>query len=136
MKILIADSHEFVRRSLKQILVEEYPAATIGEAEDGDVLITKAITGNWDIVISDMSMPGMNSLEALRRIKSHSPRLPVLILSYYSDKQYVASAMKAGASGYLSKEKALDQLTDAIRQVLSGGNYLPDVPATETGPGL
>lgn len=128
LKILIADDHVMVRRSIKLILLEDFPAARIDEAENGDVLVSKAIAGQWDIVISDITMPVMSGLEATRRIKNHSPVLPVLILSMHPDEDYAISAVKAGASGYLSKERAQDQLTTIVRLLLSGGTYLPAVP--------
>jgi two-component system invasion response regulator UvrY len=134
LKILIADDHVMVRRSIKLILLEDFPAARIDEAENGDVLVSKAIAGEWDIVIADITMPVMSGLEATRRIKSHSPVLPVLILSMHADEQYATSAVKAGASGYLSKERAQDELTTVVRLLLSGGTYLPDAPLRDALP--
>jgi len=122
--ILIADDSSSVRQSLRDILYDAFPSARIEEAENGQVLTAKATSGQWDIVISDLHMPDMNGLEALRRIKRHSPRLPVLITSLHSDDLYIAGALKAGASGYLPKEKAGDKLADAIRMILSGRNYV------------
>ena len=132
LKILIADDHVMVRRSIKLILLEDFPAARIDEAENGDVLVSKAIAGQWDIVISDITMPVMSGLEATRRIKNHSPVLPVLILSMHPDEDYAISAVKAGASGYLSKERAQDQLTTIVRLLLSGGTYLPGAALRDT----
>ena len=128
LKILIADDCKRVRESLKNLLLEEYPMALIEEAENGSTLTAKATSGHWDIVISDLYMPDMNGLEAIRRIKLHSPRLPVLITSLHSDDLYISNVLKAGASGYLPKEKAYCKLTDAIRMVLSGRNYTGEDP--------
>jgi len=124
LKILIADDCKNVREGLKNLLLEEYPMALIEEAENGGMLMAKATSGHWDIVISDLYMPDMNGLEAIRRIKLHSPRLPVLITSLHSDDLYLSNSLKAGASGYLPKEMAPGKLADAIRMILSGSNYI------------
>ncbi len=119
---------------LQQILQEEYPLACIEIAENGGILVTKAIGGEWDIIISDMSMPVMNGLEALQHIKKHSPKLPILILSIHSGDQYAISALKAGASGYLPKEMAQDELVNAVTKILSGKKYISDSLVMKIGP--
>lgn len=124
LRILIADDHEIVRTGLKQILREEYPFALIEDAEDGIVLLEKALNAHWDIVISDLAMPGVNGIDALKKIKENSPRCPVLILSMYPEDQYAIRVVKAGASGYLSKDMAQEELINAVRKVLSGKKYL------------
>jgi len=123
LRILIADDHEIVRTGLKQILREEYPFALIEDAEDGNVLLEKALNAHWDIVISDLAMPGMNGIEALKKIKENSPSCPVLILSMYPEDQYAIRAVKAGASGYLTKDMAQEELINAVRRILSGKKY-------------
>ena len=82
-RILIADDHAVVRRGLKQILLEHYPTAVIGEAEDAESLITATMNEEWDVVICDMNMPGRSGLDALTQIRQSSPKLPVLIMSMY-----------------------------------------------------
>ena len=124
LRILIADDHEIVRTGLKQILREEYPFALIEDAEDGIVLLEKALNAHWDIVISDLAMPGVNGIDALKKIKENSPDCPVLILSMYPEDQYAIRVVKAGASGYLSKDMAQEELINAVRKVLSGKKYL------------
>ena len=123
LRILIADDHEIVRTGLKQILREEYPFALIEDAEDGNVLLEKALNAHWDIVISDLAMPGLNGIEALKKIKENSPSCPVLILSMYPEDQYAIRAVKAGASGYLTKDMAQEELINAVRRILSGKKY-------------
>jgi two-component system, NarL family, invasion response regulator UvrY len=118
LKILIADDHELLRQHLKQILLEEFPLCLIEEVEDGRELLEKALSDRWDLIISDISMPVMNGLEALRRIRVHFPSLPVLLLSIYCDEQYASTALKAGASGYLCKERAQDELISTIQQII------------------
>jgi two-component system invasion response regulator UvrY len=123
LKILLADDHEQVRHGLKQILLDGYPLARIGEAKDGGMLLAMVKNEQWDLVVSDISMPVMNGIEALVQIKKQVPTLPVLILSIHTEDQYETRAMKAGASGYLSKEKAQDELVNAVGSLLSGKKY-------------
>ncbi|RZM16113.1 MAG: response regulator transcription factor, partial [Pedobacter sp.] len=101
MRILIADDHTIVRRGLRQILLEGFPTATIEEVPDAEEMIKKIIQAEWDVVISDLSMPGRSGLEALTQIKQLHPKLPVLILSIHPEEQYALRVLKAGASGYL-----------------------------------
>jgi two-component system, NarL family, invasion response regulator UvrY len=123
-RILIADDHTIVRRGLIQILRDGLPSATIEEVEDGEGLLKKVFTGHWDLVITDLSMPGRNGLEALVQIKQQAPQLPVLVLSIHSADQYSVRALKAGASGYLTKDAAPNELVDAVQQLLLGKKYI------------
>jgi two-component system invasion response regulator UvrY len=124
LKILIADDHTVVRKGLKQILLEEFLSAEIEEAVDAEELMKKVMKKEWDIVVSDISMPGRSGLEVLQQIKQHYPRLPVLILSIHPEDQYAVRVLKAGASGYLNKDSAPDELVKAVRQVLLGKKYI------------
>jgi two-component system invasion response regulator UvrY len=124
LKILIADDHTVVRKGLRQILLEEFLSAEIEEAVDAEDLMKKVMKKDWDIVISDISMPGRSGLEVLQQIKQHYPRLPVLILSIHPEDQYAVRVLKAGASGYLNKDSAPDELVKAVRQVLLGKKYI------------
>jgi two-component system, NarL family, invasion response regulator UvrY len=126
MKVLIADDHEVIRRGLRQILREAYPFSLIGEAENGEELVQKAVSEPWDVIISDIAMPVMNGFEALKAIRQQRPHIPVLILSIPSEDQYTTRALKAGAAGYLSKDAATEELVKAVEQVLSGRNYVPE----------
>ena len=123
LRILIADDHEIVRKGLKQILLDEFAFAHIEEVTDGAQLIEKAKSGDWHIVLSDLSMPSVGGLQALKEIKKIAPKIPVLILSMYSEEQYALSAIKAGAAGYLTKDMAQDELINAVHKVLSGKKY-------------
>jgi DNA-binding NarL/FixJ family response regulator len=124
MKILVADDHAIVRKGLKQILLDEYPFGEIEECSNTEELLNKAIGGNWDVIISDISMPGRSGLEALHQIHEAHPRMPVLILSMHPEEQYAIRALKAGASGYCSKDLAHDELVNAVRRVLTGKKYI------------
>lgn len=129
IKILIADDHEIVRRGIKQILTEGLSFVEVEEASDGNVLLAKALEGDWDIIISDLAMPGMGGLEALKHIRERKPLVPVLILSIYSEDQYAMRVLRAGASGYLNKDAAPEDLITAVRKILSGKRYITDVMA-------
>ncbi len=124
IRILIADDHTIVRKGLRQILAEEFTDAHIQEVSDADELITMVIKEKWDVVISDLSMPGKSGLEALQYIKQHMPEIPVLILSIHPEEQYAIRVLKAGASGYLSKDTAPDELVNAVHRVLLGKRYI------------
>ncbi|MBL7722356.1 MAG: response regulator transcription factor [Chitinophagaceae bacterium] len=124
MRILIADDHAIVRRGMKQILLEQYPSADIAEAGDAETLVAKVVEGGWDIVITDMNMPGRSGLDALHQIKQIDPALPVLIMSMYPEDQYALRVIKAGASGYLGKETIHDNLVNAIETVRKGKRFI------------
>lgn len=123
-RILIADDHAVVRRGLRQILYEEFPFAHLEEAMDTAELLKKVGEQQWDMVISDLSMPGENVLDAVHRIKQDFPKLPVLVLSIYPEELYAIRSIKAGASGYLRKDSHPDVLLEAVRRLLSGKKYI------------
>ena len=123
-RILIADDHTIVRKGLRQILLEEFPTALIEEAGDADETLKKVMKAEFDIVISDLTMPGRSGLESLQQIKQHYPKLPVLILSMHSEDHYALRVLKAGASGYLNKDSAPDELVKAVHRILSGKKYI------------
>lgn len=129
IRVLIADDHTVVRRGLRQILLEGFPTAQIEEVPDAEELIKRVMQAEWDVVISDLSMPGRSGLEALQQIKQVQPKLPVLILSIHPEEQYAIRVLKAGASGYLSKDSAPDQLVNAVQRVLLGKKYITDTIA-------
>lgn len=124
IRILIADDHAIVRRGMKQILLEQYPSADVAEAGDAETLVAKVVEGGWDIVITDMNMPGRSGLDALHQIKQIDPALPVLIMSMYPEDQYALRVIKAGASGYLGKETIHDNLVNAIETVRKGKRFI------------
>lgn len=124
MRILIADDHSLIREGLKKILLESLPFAEIKDVSDSADLLKLALNEKWDIIISDISMPGYSGIEILKQIKIHSPSVPVLMLSMHSPEQYAVRAIKAGASGYLTKESAPYELVTAVHQILSGKKYI------------
>ncbi|MEP7374434.1 MAG: response regulator transcription factor [Chitinophagaceae bacterium] len=124
LKILIADDHAIVRKGLKQILLEEYPSAVIGEVADTEGLLAEVISNSWNIVVCDMNMPGRSGLDALNQIKQVAPDIPVLIMSMYPEDQYALRVLKAGASGYLEKETIHDDIIKAIQTVQLGKKFI------------
>jgi two-component system invasion response regulator UvrY len=124
MRILIADDHAIVRKGIRQLLLEEYPSATIEEVGDSENLISKTNTEDWDVVICDLDMPGRSGLDAMQQIRAMHPKLPVLIMSIYPEEQYARRLLKAGAAGYLSKDAATEDLAKAVRQVMQGRKYI------------
>lgn len=124
IRILIADDHSVVRKGLRQILMEGFPASEIEEVGDAEEMVSKVIHSNWDVIISDLSMPGRSGLEALQQIKQINPKIPVLILSIHPEEQYAIRVLKAGASGYLSKDMAPEELVKAVEKVMLGKKYI------------
>jgi DNA-binding NarL/FixJ family response regulator len=124
IRILIADDHAIVRAGLKQFIADERDMVVAGEAADGMETLAFVRTGECDVVLLDISMPGKNGIDTLRQLKRSRPDLPVLILSAYSEQQYAVSPLRAGASGYINKESASEQLVSAIRTVMKGGKYV------------
>ncbi|MBS1928775.1 MAG: response regulator transcription factor [Chitinophagaceae bacterium] len=129
MRILIADDHLVVRKGLKLILLEEFPNAEIEDVPDAEELVRKIMNGKWDVVVCDMTMPGRSGLDALQQIKQIAPGLPVLILSFHSEEQYALRVLKAGASGYLNKGSAAEELVKAVQTVLLGKKYISETVA-------
>jgi two-component system, NarL family, invasion response regulator UvrY len=124
LRILIADDHAIIRKGLKHILLEEYPSAFIDEVEDAEAVFKKVLSSKWDIIISDISMPGRSGLDVLHDIKQNFPNLPVLILSIHPEEHYAIRVLKAGASGYLCKQAATEELVKAVQRVLLGRKYI------------
>ena len=131
IRVLIADDHAIVRQGLRQILSDTADLTVAGEAENGVQAVQMVRSGEWDVVLMDVSMPDRNGIDALKIIKKEFPRLPVLILSMYPEEQYAIRALKAGAAGYLTKQSAPELLVTAIRQVASGKKYVSPSLAEE-----
>jgi DNA-binding NarL/FixJ family response regulator len=128
VRILLADDHKLVREGLRSILENELGMAIIGQAENGRATVEQARLLKPDIVIMDISMPDLNGIEATRQIISEVHGVRVIALSMHSDKRYVSEMLSAGASGYLLKHSALDELERAIRTVLDNKIYVsPDI---------
>jgi two-component system invasion response regulator UvrY len=131
LRILLADDHAVVRQGVKQILAEAFVKATFGEARNVHELLDLVGSQRWDIVVLDLAMPGGNGLEALKQIKYNHPQLPVLILSMFPEDQYAVRTIRAGAAGYLNKESAPEELVQAVRKILRGGEYISAAVADE-----
>lgn len=129
--VLIADDHAIVRQGLKQILSETDDLVITGEADDGAEALQLARHQPLDVFLLDVSMPNRNGIDTLKQLKKEFPRLPVLILSMHPEEQYAVRALKAGASGYLTKQSAPEQLVTAIRQVASGKKYVSPAVAQQ-----
>ena len=123
-KILIADDHAVVRNGLTKILKEADGGICVDEAENGQEALAKALQASYEMVLMDISMPGRGGLEVLKEIKSHRPKLPVLMLSMHPEEEYAVRALRAGASGYVTKDSAAEELVGAVRKVLGGGRYV------------
>lgn len=124
MKILVADDHPVVRRGLKEILATEHDMTVVGEARNGQETLDLARKLDWDVTVLDYSMPGRSGVELLKAIKREFPNRPVLVLSMFPEEFYATQVFKTGGSGYLNKESAGEELTAAIRKVVSGGKYV------------
>ena len=124
IKILIADDHAIVRKGLKQILEEMPGKVSSDEARNGQEVLQKIWDDNYDMVLLDISMPGSSGLDILKQLKSNRPDLKILILSMHPEEQYAIRALKAGASGYLTKESTPNELVKAIRKISAGKKYV------------
>jgi DNA-binding NarL/FixJ family response regulator len=136
MRILIVDDHAIVRRGLKHILLEEWPHAEFGEASNVAEMLPLFRKEKWDVILLDISMPGRSGLDVLRDLRAEKPQLPVLMLSGNPEDQYAVRVLKAGASGYLPKETASDDLIKAVHKVLDGGKYVSASLAEQLASGL
>ena len=124
IRILIADDHPIVRAGFKQVLSETPDLIVADEAGNGQEVLEHLKKKKYDVVLLDISMPGKNGLEILGDLKTDYPKLPVLILSIYPEEQYAIRALRAGASGYLTKASAPHELISAIRKISQGGRYI------------
>jgi DNA-binding NarL/FixJ family response regulator len=124
IKIFIADDHAIVREGLKQIVAETTDMAVTDEADTGHEVLEKVSENDYDVLVLDITMPGLNGLDALKQLRSQRPDLPVLVLSIHPEEQYAVRVLRSGASGYLTKESAPNELISAIRKVSMGGKYV------------
>lgn len=124
LKVLICDDHELIREGLKRVLLDTGKASRVGEAARGEEAIAAVRREPWDIVILDINLAGRSGMEILKEIKADFPRLPVLMLSMYPEEQFALRVFRAGANGYLNKNLATKMLLEAIRQVLTEGQYV------------
>lgn len=124
IRVLIGDDHAVVREGIKRILAETDDLVVVGEAAQGQEVLTKVASEAWDVVLLDISMPGRNGLEILQHLHGLRPALPVLVFSMHPEDQYAVRAFRAGAAGYLTKDSLPEELVSAIRKVIGGGRYV------------
>lgn len=144
IRVLLADDHAIVRAGLKEILTDAGDITVAGEAANGQEVMARIRAEDYDVAVLDMSMPGRAGIELIKQVKDEKPRLRVLVLTMHSEEQYAVRALKAGASGYLTKDSAAEQLVAAIRRIAAGGAYvspetaerlvLDAAPRTEAAP--
>ena len=113
-----------MRHGLKQILADEFKKATFSEARNGQEVLDTVWKENWDVVVLDITMPGRSGLEVLKEIRKARPRLPVLVLSMHPEDQFAVRVLKSGASGYMTKESAPNELVGAVRKIMAGGRHI------------
>jgi len=124
IRIVVADDHAIVREGLKQILGAQADFQVVAEASDGHEALKRVRELDFDVLLLDMSMPGKSGVELIKQVKAEKPKLRILVLTMHEEHQYAVRAIRAGASGYLTKEGASAQLVTAIRKVASGGAYI------------
>src|ERR1044071_10467693 len=123
-RVLLVDDHAVVRRGLRQIIADEAETGTTGEAPNAVTALKLVREQYWDAVVLDVTMPDKNGLELLSEIKQDFPKLPCLMLSMHPEDQFALRALKLGASGYLTKESAAEELMNALRKVVGGDSYV------------
>jgi DNA-binding NarL/FixJ family response regulator len=131
IRVLLADDHQLVREGLKQLLGATTDIRVEGEAANGEEALAQVKSSDYDVAILDMSMPGLSGIDLVKRIRHERPALRVLVLSMHGEKQYAARALKSGASGYLTKDTASEQLVAAIRKIAAGGVHISDAAAEQ-----
>lgn len=131
IRVLIADDHAIVREGLKQIIGDSGSIVVAGEAENALQAMQKVREGGFDVLLLDISMPDRNGIDVLKQVKKELPSLPVLMLTMHREDQYAIRAMKAGASGYLTKQSAPSELVNALQLVASGRKYITPALAEE-----
>lgn len=129
IRLLIADDHKIVRDGLKRILAATPDLQVAGEASSGDEALALVRANDYDLAMLDLSMPGLAGVELIKRLKLEKPKLKLLVLSMHGEQQYAARALKAGASGYLNKDSAAEQLVGAIRKIAAGGVHITEAAA-------
>ncbi len=129
IRVLVADDHKIVRDGLKRILAASADIQVAGEAASGDEALALVKQNDYDVAMLDMSMPGLAGIDLIKRIRLEKPKLRLLVLSMHAEHQYAARALKAGASGYLTKDSAAEQLVGALRKIAAGGVHISEAAA-------
>ncbi len=124
LRFLIGDDHALLRQGLTWVLTKEFEGADVQEVGTGQEVIDLVRSQTWDALILDINFPDKNGLDVLKETKILRPKLPVLILSFYSEKQYALRSLKSGAAGYMTKDSAPNELVTAVRKILQGGKYV------------
>ena len=124
MKILIVDDHALLRRGLRDLLEQEFPEAAVSDAETAGAALEFLERQPCDLIILDINLPGRSGLEVLEDIRRRREKTPILVLSAYSEEEFALRAFQLGASGYLNKHSAFDELLGAVRRILAGGRYV------------
>jgi DNA-binding NarL/FixJ family response regulator len=131
IRIVVADDHTIVREGLKQVLSAASDLSVVGEAQNGYEVLQRVRELEFDVLLLDMSMPGRSGIELIKQVRGEKPKLRILVLSMHQEPQYAVRAIKAGASGYLTKESASAQLVSAIRKVAGGGAFITNAVAEQ-----
>jgi DNA-binding NarL/FixJ family response regulator len=131
IRVLLADDHTLVREGLRHLLQATADIRVEGEAATGDEALALAKANDYDLAVLDMSMPGVSGIELIKRLRLERPRLRLLVLSMHGEEQYAVRALKAGASGYVTKDSASAQLVGAIRKVAGGGMHISEAVAAQ-----
>jgi DNA-binding NarL/FixJ family response regulator len=126
IRVLIADDHKIVRDGLKRILGATTDVQATAEAASGEEALAAVKGQDFDVVMLDMSMPGLSGLDLIKRLRIERPKLRILVLSMHGEQQYAARVLKAGAAGYLSKDSAAEVLLSALRKIAAGGMHIPE----------
>ena len=129
IRVLIADDHSIVRDGLKRILAATTDLQVAGEAASGDEALALVKSNDYDVVMLDMSMPGLAGIDLIKRLKLEKPKLKILVLSMHGESQYAARVLKSGAAGYLSKDSASEVLLGALRKIAAGGVHIGEAAA-------
>jgi DNA-binding NarL/FixJ family response regulator len=124
IRIVLADDHAILREGLRQVLLAQADLEIVAEAQDGHEVMSRVRDLDFDVLVLDMSMPGKSGVELIKQVKTEKPKLRILVLTMHEEHQYAVRAIRAGASGYLTKESASAQLVNAIRKVAGGGAYI------------
>jgi two-component system invasion response regulator UvrY len=127
--ILIADDHSIVRKGMRQLLLEEFSDALIDEVPDAESMIKSVMDKKYDIIISDLSMPGRSGLDAIPQIRQFDKQVPIIIMSIHPEEHYAVRVLKAGASAYICKDMATEELINAVKIVLTGRKYITSTVA-------
>ena len=131
IRVLLADDHGLVREGLRGILAKGEDIEVAAEAANGDEVLALVRKQEFDLALLDLSMPGLSGIALIKRLKVEKPKLRILVLSMHGEAQYAARALKAGASGYLTKDSAAAQLLGAIRKIAAGGVQISEAAAAE-----